>query len=63
MDESIVLVQSVGPTFNAKQHPMLDYCLTSHLHQTPGGYGSFGQTLHATKAVKFKNPIWKNVFV
>lgn len=65
MDESIVLIRSVGPTFNAKQHweLMLDDCLTSHLHQTQGGYGSFGQTLHATKAIKLKDPIWKNVFV
>lgn len=56
MDESIVVVRSVGPTLNAKQHKELrDYCLTSHLHQTGGGYGSFGQILHATKAMKLKN--------
>lgn len=52
-----------GAIFNAKHWELvLDDCLTFHLNQTLGGYGSFGQTLHATKAIKLSNPIWINVF-
>lgn len=60
MDESIVLAQTVGPAPGAHVRLLLNFSFASG---SGGGYGSFGQTLHATKAIQLKNPIWKNVFV